>query len=165
MSNENKHPTTWAECINASNLPVVIEGHLLDASAFSGHGARPQTLTIPPRGVVRVRRSYVAKRRTPNGGDMPPIVQQLSGGRLKPHGDAALAVAGMFVDELPEVVLAQAEHIVRDNGVSSRPDPQEANRKLAEEVGRRMLEATAYRKQEAQATPIIEIAEEPPPAE
>jgi hypothetical protein len=57
-------------------------------------------------------------------------------------------------------------HAVRDNaGVSTRPDPAEAERKLAEEAGRRLLAATAYARPETrQAQPIITIAEEPPAA-
>jgi hypothetical protein len=103
---ENKHPVTYAECINASDKPVVIDAHAADVSAFAGHGARPPTLTIPPRGVVRIRRSYVALRRSPNGNPLPSIVDKLSGGRLKPHGDAAVAVSQRFADELEETVLA-----------------------------------------------------------
>jgi hypothetical protein len=123
---------------NTASHPIKIDAEMLEEGSCKGEAL------IPVGAIVKIKNSYACRSRSLGGAGaniaIPSRASRLTGDALQPYGPEAREMyENKFVDQLPEVILKLAKDAVRDeNGVSAVPDPREAQRKLDEEIGRRM---------------------------
>lgn len=100
--------------INSSSHTVRASSELLHADTWTGEGARPSHVMIPPNGVVEVDDAYALRKRAPTTVEgpvvtLPSAVEQMVP-QLQPYGDAAKQLfATKCVDDLDHVKRAYAE--------------------------------------------------------